>query len=124
MESQHQKWVNLSYIACAFLLAYVVFTGGLSLSAQFDWETKLRSIDLYLRIISIVAGGLLFVGLYTNQRANTFMNEVVSELARVTWPTQKETTSGTIVVIVMVILSGAFLGFLDYLWTVVLQWVL
>jgi preprotein translocase subunit SecE len=124
METQHQKWVNLSYLAVAALLAYIVFAGGLGLAAQFDWEAKVRNIDLVLRIGSIVAGGALFLALYTNHRSNQFMNEVVTELARVTWPTQKETTSATFIVIIMVLISGAILGFLDYLWTVLLQWVL
>ncbi|OFZ19284.1 MAG: preprotein translocase subunit SecE [Bdellovibrionales bacterium GWB1_55_8] len=52
------------------------------------------------------------------------MNEVMVELSRVSWPTQKETTSATMIVLVMVIISGVLLGFLDYLWTVLLKWVL
>ncbi|OFZ55570.1 MAG: preprotein translocase subunit SecE [Bdellovibrionales bacterium RIFOXYC1_FULL_54_43] len=51
------------------------------------------------------------------------MNEVMMELSRVSWPTQKETSSATMVVVIMVMISGMVLGFLDYLWTVLLKWV-
>jgi len=62
--------------------------------------------------------------LYRSEHATQFMTEVVVELSRVTWPTQKETSAATILVIVMVVISGLFLGFLDYLWTVILKWVI
>ncbi|NDD90698.1 preprotein translocase subunit SecE [bacterium] len=52
------------------------------------------------------------------------MAEVVVELSRVSWPTQKETQAATVMVVIMVLLSGAFLGFLDYLWTVMLKWII
>ncbi|OFZ85855.1 MAG: preprotein translocase subunit SecE [Bdellovibrionales bacterium RIFOXYD1_FULL_55_31] len=49
------------------------------------------------------------------------MNEVMMELSRVSWPTQKETSSATMVVVIMVMISGMVLGFLDYLWTELLR---
>jgi preprotein translocase subunit SecE len=52
------------------------------------------------------------------------MNEVAMELSRVSWPTQKETTAATFMVIIMVVISGMVLGFFDYLWTVLLKWIL
>ena len=123
MESQHQKWVNISYLAVAALLGYVVFSFGLKLAGVYDLETRVRSIDLVIRIASIVVGGLAFLLLFRNEKANTFMNEVVLELSRVTWPTQKETTNATIITIVMVLISGMVLGLLDYVWTKLLQWI-
>jgi preprotein translocase subunit SecE len=77
-----------------------------------------------LRIFSIVAGAAAFLVLFFNEQATQFVSEVVVELSRVTWPTQKETSSATVLVIIMVLISGLFLGFLDYLWTVVLKWVI
>src|SRR4051812_2347992 len=110
MESQHQKWVNLSYLAAALLFGYVVFSMTGKIVGAYDLETRIKSIDLILRGISIVAGGLLFLGLYKNKQANQLMNEVMLELARVTWPTQKETTSATFIVVIMVVISGLVLG--------------
>lgn len=44
-----------------------------------------------------------------------FVNEVISELKKVTWPTREETMKLTVVVIVISIVVGAFIGGLDSL---------
>lgn len=124
MESNYQKWVNLSYLAVAILLGYLVFSLAAKFVGIYDLETRVRNVDLIIRGLSVVAAGILFLVLYRNQQANQFMNEVMVELSRVTWPTQKETINGTIVVIIMVIFSGLVLGLLDYLWTTLLKWIL
>jgi preprotein translocase subunit SecE len=124
MESQHQKWVNLSYLAIAILFGYLVFSFSGKIVGAYDLEARIRNIDLILRGVAILAGALLFIGLYRNDRTNQFMNEVVVELSRVTWPTQKDTSSATMIVIVMVLISGMVLGFLDYCWIQLLKWVL
>ena len=123
MENQHQKWVNLSYLAVAALLGYIVFSGSQQLVAVYDLEARVRQIDWIIRIGSILSGGLLFAILVRNEKANEFMNEVVLELLRVTWPTQKETSHATFLTIVMVLVAGLILGFLDYFWTKLIQWI-
>jgi len=124
MEKQHQKWVNLSYLFVAALVGFIVFQATQRLAGMWDLEVKIRNIDLIVRIASIVVGGIMFLALLRNQKANKFMNEVMVELSRVTWPTQKETSSATFIVIIMVLISGLILGLLDYVWTKLLQLVL
>jgi preprotein translocase SecE subunit len=124
MESQYQKWVNLSYLAVAILLGYVIFDLGAKFIGVYDLESRVHNVELLLRGVSVLAGAILFGVLYMHEQANQFMNEVMVELSRVTWPTQKETMSATVVVMIMVIISGVVLGILDYLWTTILHWVL
>ena len=124
MESQYQKWVNLSYAAACALFAYVLFSGGTWMASSYDLETKLRNVDLIIRVGSIGLAAVLFFVFYKNRLINGFMNEVADELAKVTWPTQKETTSATIIVIIMVMISGVVLGLLDYVWTRLIQMVI
>jgi preprotein translocase SecE subunit len=124
MESEHQKWVNLSYLAVAILLGYIVFSTAGKIVGAYDLEARVRNIDLILRGISVLAGGILFLVLYKNEQANQFMNEVMVELSRVTWPTQKDTRAATVVVIIMVLISGMILGLLDYCWVQLLKWIL
>ncbi len=47
-------------------------------------------------------------------KAAEFLREVKVELKKVTWPTRKQTTGTTIVVIVFVFVVAAFLGLFDY----------
>ncbi len=124
MQSHHQKWVNFSYLFLAVLVGYISFASSSKIASVYDLEASFRNIDLVIRVGSLVVSGLVFLILSRNERANQFMSEVVVELSRVTWPTQKETTSATFVVIVMVLISGMVLGFLDYFWTKVMQLVL
>ena len=124
MENTHQKWVNISYLAVALLVGYVVFAAGAYISGTYDLEAKFKSIDLAMRGLSVLVGALVFWGCYSHTQTNTFMNEVAVELSRVTWPTQKETTSATFVVIIMVLICGIVLGLFDFTWTKLLQWIL
>ena len=122
--SQYQKWVNLSYLVLAVIVGYIVFQLSAKTVGIYDLETRLHNVDLIVRGISVAVAGILFFVLYRNDQANQFMNEVMVELSRVTWPTQKETSSATMIVIIMVIISGVVLGLLDYLWTTLLKWFL
>jgi len=44
-----------------------------------------------------------------------FIHDVRSELRKVAWPTQRETTNLTIVVIALSVAMGLFLGGIDYI---------
>ena len=53
-----------------------------------------------------------------NQNAiQTFFRETVGELRKVTWPTRKEAQNLTVIVIVVILSTGLFLGFLDFIYT-------
>ena len=47
------------------------------------------------------------------QKSVEFLKEVKVELKKVTWPTRKQTTGTTIVVIIFVFVVAAFLGIFD-----------
>jgi len=117
MENQRQKWVNLVFTATAILVAVIAFVGLSKISAIYNLESSIKQIDLVVRLVAIVIGAAAGLGLYWNNQSNVFMNEVVLELSRVTWPTSKETTNATIWVMLFVIAAGAFLGALDALWS-------
>lgn len=121
MESQFQKWVNLSYLAVAVLLGYILFAASMQVGGVFDLEAKVKNFHLVAQGASVLVGAILFLILYRNENVNQFMNEVMTELSRVTWPTQKETSSATVIVIVMVLISGMILGLLDYFFTYVIK---
>ena len=44
---------------------------------------------------------------------STFLQEVIAELKKVTWPTRDETVKLTAVVIAISVIVGAFIGGLD-----------
>jgi preprotein translocase subunit SecE len=46
-----------------------------------------------------------------------FFRETTAELRKVSWPTRKEARSLTVIVIIVMIVTGAILGALDLLFT-------
>ena len=122
MNSAHQRVVNICYVAFAVLIATVLFALLSRLSASYDLESKLRSIEFVIRGGSVAIGGLIFFVLFRSRAANEFMNEVVSEfMTKVSWPTQKETTTSTLVVLVTVVIAGFVLGLFDSIWSYILR---
>jgi preprotein translocase subunit SecE len=46
-------------------------------------------------------------------KVKQFLREVRAELKKITWPGRKETIASTVVVIVIVLISGVYLGIVD-----------
>lgn len=60
----------------------------------------------------------------THSPMNTFINYIKdtrAELAHVSWPTRRQAAAFTAVVVVVSILTAVFLGFFDYLFSLILQ---
>ena len=124
MENSNNKAVFIAFGAFSVLIGYIVFAGLFKLAGVYDFEAKIKNIDLVIRLVSMAIGALLFLILYKNDSANQFMHETVTELTRVTWPTNKETVSATFIVVIMVLITGLILGLVDKFWTLVIQWIL
>lgn len=124
METQNQKWVNISFIGVAILFSYILFSALLKLSGVFDLEAKVKNFELIARLGSIGIGAAMFLILYKWNAANQFLHEVVDEISQVTWPTQKETLSSTWIVIIFVIVMSILLSVIDWVWTSFIQVIL
>jgi preprotein translocase subunit SecE len=54
-------------------------------------------------------------------RLRTFLREVRVEMSKVTWPPRKELITSTGVVIVAVIIAGAYIGVWDFVWNLIVR---
>lgn len=127
MENDRQKWVYLSFLAVSALVSYIAYALLYRLAGSYDLEALIRrfiELDVFVTLLSVFIGLILFLYLYRSDPTNQFMNEVVAELSRVTWPTPKDTFRATAVVMIMVIICGIMLGFIDSIWTWALRLVL
>jgi len=124
MENQRQKWVNLVFTAVSILIAAVAFIGFTKISAVYNFESSFKQIDLAITFASLGLGVIAFLVLYLKDASNAFMNEVVLEMSRVTWPTQKDTTGATIWVVLFVLIAGAILGSFDSIWAWIMKMIL
>ncbi len=116
-----KKAVSLIYLACAFL-SWMIFREAVAsiwaiarLPLPHDW------IVSPIEIVAAVLGIVVFVLLLKNARINTFTNEVITELGKVTWPQRKETVLSTGVVSVLVGICAIILFLFDMVWGAVVK---
>ena len=55
------------------------------------------------------------------QKITAYIKDSIAELKKVTWPTKKQTTNYTLLVIGVSLSLAAFIGIIDYLLTVGVQ---
>lgn len=75
-------------------------------------------------VLPVVIGLIIFAILQTNKKVVAWSDDVVSEIRRIVWPSRRDTTSMTIVVCIMLLISGLALGLLDVLSGTFIDWLL
>ena len=88
------------------------------------WSYFAKPNDLLINVIALVAAGTAAVVAYRNEQVFASVVEVTRELEKVTWPTRKETSAATVVVIVTVLISALILSSFDVLWSKFTSWFL
>jgi preprotein translocase SecE subunit len=116
MDNNQQKWVNLSFVAASLLLAYVLFVLATKFSVLLDFEGRVGSLDKILMAGAFAIGLGFFIALTKSGKATNFMQEVVTEISKVTWPATDETFKATIAVLIAVTIAGVVLWLVDSLW--------
>jgi preprotein translocase subunit SecE len=99
--------------AVAGLLAFIV----LSKTGDWIWGYFGKPNGLLIGGSAAVIAGVATVIAWRNEMVFGLANEVASELRKVTWPDRKETFQSTVVVIITTIISAAFLGLFDAVWS-------
>jgi preprotein translocase subunit SecE len=106
------KPVHLIYL-CGGLVVFIL----LKWTIDWIWGYFTRAPDeFYITVWSAGVALVVTISLYRHERVRGLVNEVVAELKKVTWPGFKEVRGATIVTIIMTIISAAVLGFFDFIW--------
>ena len=115
-----KKYIHFFFACAAVLVAYLA-----SLAA--DWILGFfvsRPSQLTVTGIGVVAGLIAIISAYRSSKIQEGITEIFAELEKVTWPTRKETSAATVVVIVTVAIASIILSLFDALWSVVTRTVL
>lgn len=112
---RHLTWVILTFVVTAFL---VVIVTGSAVSTGFVYigQPDIRLLGGMISIsslTSVIAGIVTFIVLIRNQKVMVFTDEVVGELARVTWPTRDETVRASVTVVFTTIFTASLLAAYD-----------
>ena len=76
------------------------------------------------RVLGYGLAAIAAVFVLKHQPTFALANEVVDELAKVTWPSREETGNATVVVIITVLISSVYLGAFDAVWLALTDWIL
>jgi preprotein translocase SecE subunit len=74
--------------------------------------------------VPVVLALVLLVVLYQHRRVNEVLDEVVSELRKVTWPALTDVQKSTLVVILCILLASGILAGFDFVWGKVIGFLL
>jgi preprotein translocase subunit SecE len=123
-----KRYVLAGFFAAAITIAYVVgraITAGWNKLAESQWAIDkaawlTRMTEDQRDTWGAIGGGAIgiaaLVYIYRRPDIRQWVNESASEMAKVTWPTKKEVTNGTIVVVVASLVATFYLALLDRFW--------
>jgi preprotein translocase subunit SecE len=101
-------------IAVAFLLSKVVSMVWTRISL---WKPQYgEPRDEIVMPVAGIIGALVAVYYYRDQKTRTLVDEVASELSKVTWPSRQDVVNSTFVVIVTTLLATTFFALMDRFW--------
>jgi preprotein translocase subunit SecE len=112
-ENAPNKPVHLIYLCGAVVLFYL-------LQWSIDWiwgYFTTPPTDFQMSMMALIGAVVIGVSAYKNDRVYHLVNEVATELKKVTWPSAKEVRSSTLVVIVMSLISAVVLFLFDLMWS-------
>jgi preprotein translocase subunit SecE len=106
------RWVQ--YV---FVVSGLFFLWFLDKLVTLVWSNFAEPPATAITGIAAVIGLGAAIALYRNERVHTLVTDVVTELAKVTWPTRQETYVSTVVVIVTSLIAAAIVGAFDFVWS-------
>ena len=112
------KYVHVMFFAGAVVVAWlfvkIIDTIWMSLNLTFT-AVPPPSYWWVIFLGGIFAAGLAYY-LWRHPKVNHLAVEIVNELSKVTWPTRKELSASTVVVIITSIIASLILGLFDFFW--------
>jgi len=114
----YQRYVYAAYMAGALLSAFLVAKIGHAAWYRLgQWKPELgEPQDEVLFPIAGLIGVLIAVYYWRKQEARQYANEVAEELSKVTWPSRKEVTNSTTVVVLTTVFATVFFALMDRFW--------
>lgn len=114
MDNTNSKILTLSFALAAALAGFTLHLVIKILAGAFGIVARMADSDLVRHGVPVLFGLALFAVLQFNPRILTWGEEVVSEVRKVVWPSGKDTTAMTIVVIIFVLVASVIITTFDY----------
>ena len=122
------RYVLAAFFAGGLLVAYLSGMITASIWGMLaDWKSATTAMPWLLQVaedertnytmpLGALIGIFAVIMAYRKQHIRVFADEVALELTKVTWPNKDMVTTGTITVIVGVVIAAVYIGLLDQVW--------
>ena len=113
------KYVHVTFFAGALVAGWLLV--NLTDTVWTSLNLAVTAVPAPVFWIEFVMGGGIAIALalymWRHPQLNRLVVEIVTELSKVTWPTRKELSSSTVVVLVVSIIAAMILGAFDAFWS-------
>jgi preprotein translocase subunit SecE len=115
----YQRYVYAAYMAGALIVAFLFAKiGHVAWYRLGQWKPQFgEPVDDILYPVAVVVGILVALYYWRKQDARQYANEVAEELSKVTWPSRKEVTNSTTVVVLTTLFATVFFALMDRFWS-------
>ena len=113
------KFIHLTFAVGGLLAAFL-----LSRAADWIWSYFAKPNDLVVNAVAVSGAALAAYLAYRSERVFATVHDITRELEKVTWPTRKETSAATVVVLVTVAIAAVILSGFDAIWSFFTNWFL
>lgn len=120
----NRKLIVAFYIASSALLWFMARSSLHFLYLTFYQVRRLPGIAVIREVVPILLGGVLFGVLLRHPVVNAYLEDVVSELKKVTWPSRDDVVKSTTVVLVCIVIASFILAGFDLIWGKVITFLL
>ena len=124
MDNTNSKVLTLSFFAFSAIVGFTVSLLIKSFSGAFGVVARLADSDLVRHGVPVVTAAVIFAILQFNPKILAWGDEVVVEIRKIVWPSRKDTTAMTVVVLIMVAISSVLISGFDLVSGVVLKWIM
>ncbi len=115
MDKTNSKLMTLCFAIASALVGLSVHLLIKAFAGAFGVIARFADTDLVRHGLPVGIGLAMFIALQFNPRVLAWGDEVVSEIRKVVWPSRKDTTAMTIVVVIMVLISSVIITSFDFL---------
>jgi preprotein translocase subunit SecE len=113
------KFIHLTFAVAALLVAFV-----LAKTTDWVWSYFSKPNDVVVNAAALLVAGVGTFVAYRSERTFAAVHDITRELERVSWPTRKETSAATVVVLVTVSIAAVILSGFDAIWSFFTNWFL
>ena len=113
IKEENVKIITMSFVAMGFLTAFVVRILFEFVAVYSGIVATVYGQELVRHGVPVVAGLAMFLFLQLKQKTRIWAHEVVVEVRKVVWPSRQATFGMTVLVCIILMISGFVLGLFD-----------